>query len=346
MSTFFVSHGGGKVTSGTLIPTPMMLPSNDADLGSVDLSYEEPNTWNPIPFDRITGWRVGEWPYSPQRFVDGKDVGKIAARLYTDEGWPIPVRISMIGGIAMRLQDRELRVERKKVEFVVTMVTQPFPWADVEEFAIHMQKEKFRLLPVQVAQSTSIWEYEQLVQASHNRSREEMGGLEASVLAHGADVPTIVDGLLDSHSGGFDPKANPVFGVVKTHHRIMLDASRHKLLYKLNIGERLPAFVHASNKGITVLTWYLKIAQGGGQSDLDGIVRIEVALEWYEKYAMHTNFIDLISRAVMAYRCRRSNYSRQNISLDPIVICEDRLSAVFGNYTRLLDKFYYLTRIN
>ena len=79
---------------------------------------------------------------------------------------------------------------------------------------------------------------------------------------------------------------------------------------------------------------------------MDGIVRIEVALDWYEQYAKNTNFINLLSRAVMAYRCQRSNYSRASISLDPIVIAEERLSATFGNFTRLLNQFYFLTRIN
>ena len=248
MDTFFTNHAGGKVTNGMLIPLPSPIPSNGVNLPSVDLSYEEPGEWHPIPFRHTTGWEVENWKYSPQRFVDGKDVGKIVARLFSDEGWPIPVRLSMIGGIAMRLNGRDLLVEMKKAEFVVTMATQPFSWVDVEEFAIQIQKNGYRLLPVQLIQNVPIWEYEQLVEASHHRSGEAMAALEESVLAYHADVPTIVDGLLESHSGGFDKKDNPVYGVVKTHRYILLDVSRRKLFYKLNVGERLPAFVHTPIK--------------------------------------------------------------------------------------------------
>jgi len=68
------------------------------------------------------------------------------------------------------------------------------------------------------------------------------------------------------------------------------------MLYALQIGQRLPAFIHAPAKNLTALTWYLRIGEGGGQSALDGVVRIEVSLDWYESHAENTNFVDRLSR--------------------------------------------------
>jgi hypothetical protein len=346
MSYFILNHGGGKAVGGTVIPDPTYVPQNGHDVTDVDLSYEEKGEWKPIPFLHIKDWGQDEWEYSPKRYIDGKDVGKIAARIFTPDGWPIPVRVSQIGGISMRIEGREILNECVRAERVVTMVVQPFQWAEVEEFAIHLQQEGIRLLPVFLDPATQLWESLAVTQATDNRSREEMFSLEEEVLAQAANIPTIVDGRLQAHSGGFDSKTCPVFGVIKTHQQIPLDMSRLKVLYGLQLGERLPAFVHAPVKNLTTLTWYLKIGEGGGQSALDGVVRIEVSLDWYESHAKYTNFIDRLSRVVMAYRCQRKSYNRAQITLEPIVRGEDRLSAVFGNYTRLLNHFYYLAHIS
>ena len=346
MSYFFLNYGGAKAVGGTVIPNPTYIPPNGHDVTNVDLSYEEQGEWKAIPFLHVKGWRQDEWEYSPTRYVDGKDVGKIAARLFTPDGWPIPVRVSQIGGISMRIEGRDILSEYIRAERVVTMVVQPFPWAEVEEFAIHLQQDGIRLLPVFLDPATQIWESQSVTQATDNRSREEMFSLEEEVLAQAADIPTIVDGRLQAHSGGFDSKTCPVFGVIKTHQRIPLDMSRLKMLYALQLGQRLPAFIHAPAKNLTTLTWYLRIGEGGGQSALDGVVRIEVSLDWYESHVKSTNFVDRLSRVVMAYRCQRRSYNRAQISLEPIVRGEDRLGAVFGNYTRLLNHFYYLAHIS
>lgn len=346
MSYFIVNHGGGRVTGGSVIPTPNHIPQNDHDVTDVDLSYEEPGEWKPICFQDVTGWGQDEWEYSPVRFVDGKDVGKIAARLYTSDGWPIPVRVSQIGGVVMRIQGRDILKEDIRAEKVVTMIIQPFSLPEVEEFAIHVQQDGLRLLPVTLDPRTQVWEAEKVIQATDNRSREEMFSLEEAVLAQAANIPTIVDGRLSAHSGGFDSKACPVFGLIKTHQQIPLDLSRMRMLYDLQPGQRLPAFVHTQGKTLTTVNWYLKISKGGGQSLLDGIVRAEISLDWYETHAIDTNFVDRLSKAIMMYRCQRSSYGRAHISLEPIVRGEDRLSATFGKYNRLLNHFYYLTHLS
>jgi hypothetical protein len=346
MTFFIVNHGGGKVSGGSLIPNPNAIPQEDHDVSDIDLSYEETGEWRPIPFSQVTLWGQNEWNYSPVRFVDGKDVGKTAARLFTPDGFPIPIRVSHIGGITMRVCGRGIQRESVQAERVVSMVTQPFPWHEVEEFAIALQQAGLRLLPAVLDPSTSIWDYPAVLRATDNRSRDEMFIMEETVLSQASEVPTIVDGRLEAHSGGFNSKSHPVFGVIKTHQHIPFDLSRLRLLYALQPGERLPAFIHAPGKRLTTLTWYLRIAEAAGESPLDGVVRIEVSLEWYETFAQNTNFVDRLSRLVMAYRCQDQSYSRANISLEPIVRGERQLGAVFGKYDFLFNQFLHISHLN
>src|SRR5579872_180798 len=111
----------------------------------IGLDYEVPRAdWRPL--DVPPSAPDAGWPLRPTRFVDGKDVGHTVAWLRSREGYPVPVRLAEIGGVVMRNVDGELRREFAKVERVVSMMTDPFPWDEVESFAMALQERGFRLL--------------------------------------------------------------------------------------------------------------------------------------------------------------------------------------------------------
>lgn len=345
-ASFFSAYRGQKTLTNEMIPFISFITTNGEASRSVQTDYEMSRKWKAIPFLHTKKWSYDEWDYSPVRFIDGKDVGKTAARILSPNGFPIPVRGALIGAISMVVTKKSIIRELFLASRAVAFCTKPFPGQEIIQLSQFLESHNIKLLPVRITHKTKIWKSSKISDLTEQQTRGEMFKLERDVLAAAPQIPSLVDGRLASHLGGFDYQTDPVFGLIKTHHNIPLNISQILLLFSLMQGERMPAFVHTSKNGFQVLTWYLRLNPSKSQSILDGVVRLEVALDWYEKHARHTNFINQLSKAVYMSRCTNQHYGRAGVSLEPIVQGEDRLGAVLGSLERFISEFYYLTQMN
>jgi hypothetical protein len=289
-------------------------------------------------------WRSENWDERPRRFVDGKDVGQTIAWLRSPEGYPVPIRLSEIGSAVMRVADGECRREFAVVERVVSMITDIFPWEEVESFAVALQTHGLRLLPAQLLDGTPSYDFEKMRHATQHRSNDEMSVLEEAALANDAETPTIVDGRLEPLVGGFDSSYSPVFGVVKTHYRNYLHPKGLQLLYQLKMGQRTPVF-SLPQKKLPTISWYLRLSEATGATPNWGLVRVEASKSWFEAHGQDWNFVDRLSRMIYDYRCREHRYTRAPISLHPIVRAEESLHALFSSPNMLASNFYRLTSL-
>jgi hypothetical protein len=347
MGLNFVSdYGGCRLQTYTPQP-PLQEERDEVEQGEeqINLDFEkDQDKWTPVDLNLSSSWRPSGWPERPIRFVDGKDVGYTIAWVRAPGGFPVPIRLSQIGSVAMYLTNGECRREFATVERVVSMVVDPFPWYEVESFAAALQAHNLRLLPAFPPGGQPSYDFEQMRKAAENRSGDEMGVLEEAAIAQNADIPTIVDGRLESRRGGFDTKTSPVFGVIKTHYKRYLHAKGMQVLYQLEPGQRTPVFSLPS-KSLPVLSWYIRLAGGGGATPNWGIVRVEVPLSWFKDQKKDRKFIDQLSRTIFVYRCRERSYKRAAVSLHPIVRAEESLGSLFAPTSILTHRFYRLTRL-
>lgn len=344
---FVRNNGGCRLAGGSPIPDQFdHAPDDDNQSNQVDLDIEyDPDHWIPIPITGQEGWRPEEWSLSPTRFVDGKDLGQVIAWLRSPDGVPVPIRLSQIGGVAMRLVGHDIRREFFQTQRVVSMPVDFYPWDEVESFAAELQNQGFRLLPARVAKAEEINDFQRMRRVTERRSREEMFVLEAAAIAENASTPTIVDGRLEPHSGGFDRASSPVYGVVKRHYQRYLPRDLQFLLFDLKAGQRTPVFSLRPEQRLSTLTWYLKIHDEPGLEPDSGYVRIEISLDWFTQQGLSWDFVNKLSRVVLEYRCRQNSYARVAVSLHPIVRAEDSLGAVLSPENKVYNDFYRLTEI-
>ncbi|MCL4559887.1 MAG: hypothetical protein M1281_04625 [Chloroflexi bacterium] len=347
---FVKNYGGIRLEGGSPLPDQFNAPSNDEEEGrQIQLDIERGLAhWSAIDITNVSGWRAGEWQYSPIRFIDGKDIGQIIAWIRSPEGYPVPIRLAQVGGVAMRIIDGNIRREFFQTEKVVAMPADLFPADEVESFALALQENGFRLLPAAQPKNgyqEILMNYEGLRGLADQRTRFEMLNLEEAAIAQDAGTPSIVDGALDMHAGGFDKDTCPVFGVIKRHYRNYLHTTGQLLLYDLLAGERTPAFVIARTARPALLSWYLKINNDAGITPDSGYVRVEVAYDWFMNQHMDWDFADRLSKVLFEYRCRQKSYSRAAVSLHPIVRAEESLGSVFHPESSLYQRFYRVTDI-
>jgi hypothetical protein len=196
-----------------LLDTPFV-SSEEEEEGESDLNYERSTeAWSPIEVQKVGV--PSPWPLSPCCFIDGKDLGRTVAWLQTAEGFPVPVRLSEIGAVVMCNRPEGLSREWCVVERVVSMVVDPFPWDEIESFALALQEQGFRLLPCQKPQGRLTFDFQEMRQVTQNRSLDEMLRLEKQALVSAMPEPVLVDGTLASHSGGFDEEQTAVVGMIK-----------------------------------------------------------------------------------------------------------------------------------
>jgi hypothetical protein len=357
---FIRAYSGRRLAQYTPQP-PLDGELTDDDESSVGdevaLDYEQsPATWQAMDVLDMT-WQPQDWSERPVRFVDGKDVGETVAWLRAPRGYPVPIRLSLIGSVVMRVADGECRREFDEVERVVSMVTDVFPWYEVEAFAAELQANDLRLLTARAPDDKPSYDFETMRKAAQNKSNDEMGILEEIAIARDPEIPTIIDGRLEPRSGGWDDKAGcPVFGVVKKHSWNYLHPLGLQLVYQLGVGQRTPVFalLKQRRKGhepgeplkprkLPVVSWYLRLSGGDGAIPNWGIVRVEMAYEWFEARGRDWDFVNRLSRTIYEYRSRERSYGRAAVSLHPIVRAEESLGALFDPITSLTQRFYRLT---
>jgi hypothetical protein len=376
MEIEFIKNYGGQRVDRDL---PLSPPSDDDAEEADDTKEQKPvvNFDLEVPREKWfvrnpllpSAWRSRDWANRPMRFVDGKDVGQTVAWLRGPD-YPVPVRLAEIGGVALRVVDEELRREYAEVRRVVAMDTSPFPWDEVENFAIALRRYEMYLLPTTQPGQEMSYDFDalaNLTKATRRRTSYEMGLLEELAVARDNDTPTIVDGPLKTHEGGFDTLRSPIFGVIKSHRRSYLQPQEQRMLYDLKPGRRTPAFSFqydtSSSKErergrLPLVSWYMRLAEEDDAAMPSlGIVRIEVSYEWFkaqgylspkgndeiEVNGLGQEFIDQLTRTVFEYRCRERSYRRAANSLHPIVRAEKSLGALFSPGNRLKQEFYRLT---
>lgn len=309
-----------------------------------NLAYEQPaEEWRPIDVNDVAV--SDDWDLCPRCFIDGKDLGRTVAWLQTEDGYPIPVRLSEIGAVVMWNNTGCLRREWYTVERVVSMIVDPFPWDEVESFAAALQEKGFRLLQCQKPRRGLTYDFQEMRKATQNRSLDEMMRLEKQALVHTSATPVLVDGRLESRTGGFDELNTPVVGMIKGHYRDYLHNQGWRAYYQLRVGQRTPAFF-LKQKNIEVVSWYLRM--DGTQNDLPnwGVVRLEIPAAYFEqRCGKDWSYIDRLSRMICEYRCKDSSYTRASVSLYPIQRAEECLGALFSGADTIVQRFYNLTQL-
>lgn len=310
-----------------------------------NLDYEVPqDQWRAINPEVPRTFRPRNWPERPIRFIDGKDIGYTVAWMRSPEGYPVPLRLSEIGSTVMRVIDRECRREFATVQRVLSMVASPFPWEEVESFAADLLEHNLRLLAATPPGGAPSYNFEEMRKAAQNKSNDEMNVLEELALAQCSEIPSVVDGRLEPRVGGFNPAESPVVGVIKKHAKDYLHPRGMQLLYELGVGQRTPVF-SLKQRNLNVVSWYLRLAGGDGNTPDIGYVRVELPQKWFELRGGDWDFVNKLSKTIYEYRCRERSYERAPISLHPIVRAEESLGALFTPSAMLTSKFYRLIKL-
>ncbi|MCY7374868.1 MAG: hypothetical protein LH472_02710 [Pyrinomonadaceae bacterium] len=330
---------------------------------AINLGLEiEAGAWQAVNPQLPKSWRVQDWLSRPVRFVDGKDVGQTVAWLRGTDGSFVAIRLAEIGSVVMKIVNGELRREFAQVERVLAMNTAVFPWEEVESFAIALREHDIALLPTKRTPEEFQMNFEKIRKFTQRRSMREMMTLEEFALAQRDDLPTIVDGTLKDHEGGFDADESPVFGIVKTQQRLYIDRQGQEILFGLPEAHRTPAFSFSYDTSrvndkvkirLPIVAWYMRLCDGESVEPNVGIVRVEVSHKWFankgygetEINAAGKDFINQLTRTIYEYRCRQKSYRRMKISLEPIVRAEESLGALFCPPNYLKNQFYRLTEL-
>jgi hypothetical protein len=350
---FFRRYGGQAVATYPVQPEMDAITSNREEVieWSCDMPADE---WRPIgPFAESPA-KPGEFP---ERFTDGCHVGHPVTTIIAPEiGWRIPVLLAEIGGVAMRLKGRELIREFFGLERIVSFVTDPFPWSELEAFTSavsNLDDFPLRVLSTDLPKTDDpieLFDYEKMRKAAYNRADNEMANWEAVALAADPTAPTLVDGRLEPRVRS--PKAAEKFpllvGVIKTHTTNYLHAQGWRTLFDLKPAHRTPYFkiaktVKGGANDLPVASWYVKMMAGPEAMPNWATVRVEVPWVHIENRwtteGKRTGFVNRMSRWLIDARCRQPSYARMPVSLEPIVRAEHSLKSLFTPFGVLRNRF-------
>lgn len=358
---FLRRHGARRTQPEAPRPgRPTVLADNAEDEGAarpelqaprVELDYEVAlRDWKPRRISTCGGWAEWEgWGLRPRRFIDGKDVGRAVGWLRSPSGSPIPLRFSVIGAIAVSNDGSRLCNSWSTAQPMLSMVTSCFEPEDVAAFraALASLPTPIQLQDVACPVDEMGWDWERVAGRTRAESRRQMLNLEKQAIAHEADTPTLVDGRLDDHAGGFSFETQCVLGLIKNHRLDYFSGqdAPWQAFYALEPGQRTPAF--AINLEVArrwVVTWFVRLCGSDGTLPDSGVVRVEVSREFFEGHCSFED-VDRWSRLICQYRCTDASYGRAAISIAPIVRAEELLGATFPAFEPLLGKFYRATRI-
>lgn len=318
---------------------------DDAGEEPAELDLERPPAeWQPIEALRAAGAEH----LLPCRFIDGCHRGQTVAWVQDAAGFPVPVMLAEIGGVCVGRHGRTLRREFEIVERVVTMMIDPFPWHEVESFAVALRDLGLRLIPAKLPDDDlgrpgPSFDFSLMRMRTMNRSNYEMQTLEELALAQDPHRPSLVDGGLRHRVHGL-PAGVPVVGLIKTHRERYLHEQGWRTFYALRPGERTPAF-RIPNDALPVVSWYLRLTAGDGELPSWGVVRVEITDAFFRTLPDPPAYINALSAWLVELRCRRDGYARAAVSLEPIVHAEESLHALMSPPDYLKAWFYRHTRI-
>jgi hypothetical protein len=347
---FFRRHAGAAV--GTYpIQSELDTVSETRD-EQIEWGIEQPaDAWKPVALPE-TPAHPGE---IPERFIDGCQSGHAVACLRAPGvGWPVPVFLAEVGGVAVRLHGRDLRRDFFGLDRVVSFVTDAFPWPEVEALAsalANLPNFPLRVLPTdrpKVEDPIDLFDYEKMRKAAQNRANNEMSNWEAIALAADRTTPTLCDGRLEPRlrSSAAADRYALVVGVVKTHSANLLHPQGWRTLLDLKPGQRTPFFrIAKTAKGeandLPVATWFVKMA--GGEEVMPNWAAVRVEVPWIQFVRRpepdRSGFVSRLSRWLIDARCRQQSYARMAVSLEPIVRAEDCLKSLFTPFGVLRNRF-------
>lgn len=341
MSLDFLLHHGGRRLRQYIEQPPLESPADGEaeEEQKVDLDFElPPEDWQPrsVEADTIDPAAL------PQRFIDGCHYGQTATWLSDSFGHPIPVRLAEIGGVCMGAEGRSLRRHFARIERVVCLIIDPFPWHEVERFAESLASINMRLLPAlpplidderQLSYDFAIME-----QRTYTQTQVEMRILEELALSQESETLSLVDGPLGRYEHA------RAIGIIKQHRRnyLGLNPKCWQVFYNLEPGQRTPAFRLASQSS-PLVSWFLKLQGARGAMPNWGIIRIEISCDHFENQGSDFGYLDRLSNALLHLRCRQSSYARAPVSMEPIVRAEESLKSLLTPPAMLAQQFYHRT---
>lgn len=348
IAQFLREYGASGV--GDTPPQPFLPTLADeeepAGKDKVELEVELPlQKWAP----RIVAEAPAKLGEHPIRFIDGSFAATPVLYLRPPQGWPIPVLVSEVGAVALRLARRTLTRELALMERVISFVADPFPWAEVEAFAgavIRDRELQARFVAAnRPPTDRNPFDYEVMRAQAYHRCEQEMLNAERLVLASDVKVPTLVDGKLPGRIGSAAAAQRPLLvGVVK---RVTADLPPEgwRTVLGLRPGQRTPVFKLAGIGGgkeadMPTASWFLKLAGGPRLAPNWGFVRVDIPWVQFEShFASSLGFIGRLSRWLIDARCRQQSYARMPVSLEPIVRAEDSLKSLFTPFGLLRHRF-------
>src|SRR5690606_18680444 len=115
--------------------------------------------------------------------------------------------LAEIGSVCLSGRNGTLRREFEIVERVVTMIIDPFPWHEIESFAVALKRIGLRLLPAnppedELGRRRATFDFQVMRQRTQNKSNYEMEVLEELALHQDPHQPSLVDGRLESRMHG------------------------------------------------------------------------------------------------------------------------------------------------
>ncbi|HJZ57377.1 MAG TPA: hypothetical protein VKE74_20580 [Gemmataceae bacterium] len=345
---FFRRHRATAVGGSPSFPPRAGDPEERPDV--IDLSCEvEPDDWQPRTPSEQPAY-PGEYP---TRFIDGCHTGHAVTCLRNPtHGWPVAVFLAEVGGVAMKLDGRQLVREFFGLEQVVSFVVDAFPWDEIEGLAAaisNLGEFPLRLLPARRPQGgdVNLFDYEVHRQQAETRTKQEMATWEAVAIDADQAAVTLLDGRLASRLLTAPTAGRGLLvAVVKTHAQNYLHDEGWRTLLDLRPGQRTPFFQidrrqTGNESALPVATWYLKLA--GGDFPNWGVVRVEVPwvqfIDRWPTREQQTGFVNRLSRWLIDARCRQESYARMPVSLEPIVRAEESLKSLFTPFGVLRNRF-------
>lgn len=351
LTEFFERHHAAVTSDG---PAMRIMPPPDEDEKDDEPPTifrdveEKEHLWEP----RIVLEAPAREHESPVCFVDGAQQRRTVMWVRCPMGTPIPLIIAEVGAVAIRLVGRRFLREDVALQRVLSFVGDPFPWAEIESFAMALiaqpQLQLRLVLANKPVEPHHPFDFEVMRHQAENRARQEMDSLERLMLARHSQLPTLVDGPLHRVMGKPTATSPLMIGVVKTHAANYLHERGWKTLLDLRPGQRTPVFKitgakgHASSEGrFPIATWYLKLAGGPRLAPNWGYVRIEVPWNQFEEQQKGSfDFIGRLSRWLIDARCRAESYGRMPVSLEPIVRAEEAMKPLFCSLDILSHRLY------
>jgi len=342
MGLDFVKNYQGKNLLASSAPsvTSTMEEGDDSDQPLIDLALEcEVGSWQPIRTEPAMKYQDD----LPRRFIDGSHTSQTITWVRDAAGHPLPVILAEIGAAVLAIENRKLKREFAKVDRIISLIADPFPWHEIEDFARDLRRRLgFRFIPAMQPDEGITFDFQLLRMQTYNSSLWQMKLLEQLALIQRLETPTLVDGPLASRLPG--NIAAPVAGLVKQLQKRYVDDEGLHLLLDLKAGERSPAF-KIEMKKLPIISWYLKLDDRKQHTPHWGVVRIEIAEAWFNTLADPFEYINSLSHFLLSLRCRQEDYARAAVSIEPIVHAERSMRSLFTPMTKLTSDFYHVTGI-